>query len=86
MFNFFLLVKTHLIKSKSQLLFFWLMLYTSSAFAYLDPGTGSALLQGLIGGIAVGMSFLSIYWQKVRTFFTNIKKIIKIKKNSIDKN
>jgi len=84
MFNFFLLVKTHLIKSKSQLLFFWLMLYTSSAFAYLDPGTGSALLQGLIGGIAVGMSFLSIYWQKVRTFFTNIKKI-KIT-NSADKN
>jgi multisubunit Na+/H+ antiporter MnhB subunit len=74
MLNFFLIVKKNSIKFKSQLLFFWLILYANSAFAYLDPGTGSALLQGLIGGIAVGMSFLSIYWQKVRTFLTNIKK------------
>jgi len=83
MFNFFLLVKRYSIKLRSKLLFFWLILYTSSAFAYLDPGTGSALLQGLIGGVAVGVSFLSIYWQKVKAFLTNIKnKII----NSKDKN
>ena len=46
-----------------------LISYTSPAYAYLDPGTGSMLLQGLIGGIAVAMSFLSIYWQKVKSFF-----------------
>tara|TARA_B100000767_G_C19679643_1_gene498982 strand:+ start:298 stop:549 length:252 start_codon:yes stop_codon:yes gene_type:complete len=83
MFNFFLLVKRYATKLRFKLLFFWLILYTSSAFAYLDPGTGSALLQGLIGGVAVGVSFLSIYWQKVKAFLTNIKnKII----NSKDKN
>ena len=46
-----------------------LISYTSPAYAYLDPGTGSMLVQGLIGGVAVVMSFLSIYWQKVKAFF-----------------
>ena len=43
--------------------------YTSPAYAYLDPGTGSMLLQGLIAGLAVFISVLSIYWQKVKSFF-----------------
>jgi hypothetical protein len=47
-----------------------LISYTSPVYAYLDPGTGSLLLQGLIGGMAVAMSFLSIYWQKVKAFFS----------------
>ena len=59
--------------SVSNLKFLFLVVglisYTSPAYAYLDPGTGSMLVQGLIGGIAVVMSFLSIYWQKVKAFF-----------------
>jgi hypothetical protein len=43
---------------------------TPPAYAYLDPGTGSVLLQGLIGGIAAIISFLSIYWHKVKSFFS----------------
>jgi hypothetical protein len=50
-----------------------LISYTSPAYAYLDPGTGSMLLQGLIAGLAVIMSFLSIYWQKVKAFFVKQK-------------
>ena len=46
-----------------------LVLYTSPAYAYIDPGMGSMLLQGLIGGLAAVLSFLSIYWQKVKAFF-----------------
>ena len=46
-----------------------LISYTSPAYAYLDPGTGSMLLQGLIAGLAAIISFLSIYWQKVKAFF-----------------
>lgn len=48
---------------------FWIISYASPAYAYLDPGTGSMLLQGLIGGLAVAMSFISLYWQKVKSFF-----------------
>ena len=46
-----------------------LISYTSPAYAYLDPGTGSMLLQGLVAGLAAIISFLSIYWQKVKSFF-----------------
>ena len=59
--------------SVSNLKFLFLIIslisYTSPAYAYLDPGTGSMLLQGLIGGIAAAIAFLSIYWQKVKAFF-----------------
>ena len=54
---------------KFLFLIFGLISYTSPAYAYLDPGTGSILLQGLIGGIAAAIAFLSIYWQKVKAFF-----------------
>jgi len=55
---------------KFLFLIFSLIAYTSPAFAYLEPGTGSMLVQGLIGGVAMVMSFLSIYWQKVKAFFS----------------
>ena len=51
------------------LLIFGLISYTSPVYAYLDPVTGNILLQGLVGGIAAIVSFLSIYWYKVKAFF-----------------
>lgn len=38
----------------------------SSAFAYLDPGTGSMLLQVLLGGAAAVGVALKLYWHKIR--------------------
>ena len=46
--------------------FVFAVLYAGHASAYLDPGTGSILLQGLIAGIAATMTFASIYWQKTK--------------------
>jgi len=39
------------------------------AYAYLDPGTGSILLQGLIGGIAAALILARLYFQKIKSFF-----------------
>ncbi len=36
------------------------------AHAYLDPGAGNALLQGIIGGVAVVTGFLAYHWQRLR--------------------
>ena len=55
-----------------------LISYTSPAYAYLDPGTGSMLLQGLIAGLAAFISVVSIYWQKVKSFFVKQKPDINI--------
>ena len=41
----------------------------NKAFAYLDPGTGSIILQALVGAIAAGATYCSMYWQKIKNFF-----------------
>tara|TARA_Y100000590_G_scaffold245215_1_gene275622 strand:- start:2164 stop:2349 length:186 start_codon:yes stop_codon:yes gene_type:complete len=56
-------------------LFFLLVtFYTNPVFAYLDPGTGNIILQAIIGGIAAGATFISVYWQKLKNFFKKNKK------------
>lgn len=44
--------------------------FTSPAFAYLDPGTGSMVLQAILGVVAVAGATISVYWQKVRSLFS----------------
>ena len=46
-----------------------LALVPLSAQAYIDPGTGSLLLQGLIGAVAGVMVAASLYWSKIKRFF-----------------
>lgn len=36
------------------------------AFAYIDPGTGSMILQLLLAGLAGAALFLRSYWAKVK--------------------
>jgi len=63
--------------SVSNLKFLWLFVclisYTSPAYAYLDPGTGTLILQGLTFGLAVTISYISLYWQKTKAFFVKQK-------------
>ena len=40
--------------------------FVSDAYAYLDPGTGSVILQALIGVIAGVLITLKIYWYKLK--------------------
>lgn len=50
----------------------FLGLLTSPAYAYLDPGTGSILLQALIGGIAASVTLVSLYYQKAKALLASI--------------
>ena len=43
------------------------------AFGYIDPGTGSYLLQILIATLLGGLLALKVFWQRVKTFFINLK-------------
>jgi hypothetical protein len=43
--------------------------FSLDSFAYLDPGTGSMILQGLIAGIAVAGFTIKTYWYKLRSMF-----------------
>ena len=40
------------------------------AYAYLDPGSGSMLLQLLLGGVTGVVVIVKLYWQRVKDFFS----------------
>ena len=46
----------------------------TDAVAYLDPGTGSMLLQVILGGIAAVGVAIKLYWHKLRAAFGMPKK------------
>ena len=46
-----------------------LLLAITDAQAYLDPGTGSMLLQVILGGVAAIGVALKLYWHKIMSIF-----------------
>ena len=51
-----------------------LLLIISDVEAYLDPGTGSMLLQVILGGIAAVAVALKLYWHRLMAAFGLRKK------------
>ena len=45
------------------------LVYAIPVFAYIDPGTGSLVVQSVIGAIAAIGVTLKIYWHKLKIFF-----------------
>ncbi len=56
--------------------------YIEPAYAYLDPGTGSILLQGLIAAVAGGLVAIRVYWAKIRSLL-GLKNAISIAFKSV---
>lgn len=56
-------------RSGTILAVFIILIFTPKlAFAYIDPGTGSMLIQGAIGAIAAGLVVGKLYWHKFKTW------------------
>ena len=51
-----------------------LLLYVTDTKAYLDPGTGSMLLQVILGGVAAVGVAIKLYWHKLRVVFGMARK------------
>ena len=58
--------------------FMALAILTTPAYAYLDPGTGSILLQALIGGVAASVTVVSLYYQKIKAYFSGFSRTKKL--------
>ena len=41
---------------------------SDAAFAYLDPGSGTLILQAIVGAIAGGLLIARVYWKKLKDF------------------
>jgi len=39
---------------------------------YIDPGTGSTIIQIIIAGIIGGLFAIKLFWQNVKLFFFNL--------------
>lgn len=52
------------------LLAMFLLAAPTPAYAYVDPGTGSYLLQLLIGGFLGALYAIKLYWGRIRDYLT----------------
>ena len=50
-----------------------MLFWSMPAHAYLDPATGSILLQGLLAGVAGLVVVLRLYWRRVKAFFRGLR-------------
>jgi len=50
------------------IVFLTILFIPEPAFAYFDPGTGSLLIQALVGSIA----FMAVFWRQVKAYITRI--------------
>ena len=64
----------------SIILLLFIFLFTRNSYAYLDPGTASMILQAIIGIVAATMTFIVVYWRKIKNYIKNKKLFFKPKK------
>ena len=50
------------------------LLFMGKAYAYLDPGSASLILQGILAALVGGIATIGIYWNKFKFFVLNIFK------------
>ena len=50
---------------------------TSPVYAYLDPGTGSMIMQIIAAIVLTAGTVLGIFRQKIKNFFLNLGKLLK---------
>ena len=60
-----------LIKTPVVPVFFYFT-FPETLDAYLDPGTGSIILQVVIGVAVGGLFTITLFWHRVKTFFKNL--------------
>ena len=51
----------------------FVMIFTGPAHAYMDPGTGSMIIQGLIAAVAAAGVTARLYWNRISAFFASRK-------------
>lgn len=49
------------------------LLFIQSASAYIDPGTGSMVVQIVVAGMISASVAIRIFWRKIKSIFTKKK-------------
>lgn len=61
-------------KDSCKLLFVFLITLALPSYGYIDPGTGSLIIQSIIGAIAAIGVTLKLYWHKLKLLFSRQSK------------
>ena len=62
------------IKSVVLLLLIGMFFMESSVYGYIDPGTGSFIIQILIAGFLGGLYAVKFYWKKIKGGISSVFK------------
>lgn len=65
-------MKVRFISSVCLFVFLSILIIPSSTYAYIDPGTGSYILQMIAAGILGGLFAIKMFWLQVKNFFKRI--------------
>ena len=65
-------------KTNKLIIFLVLFFWPNNSYAYLDPGTGSIILQAILAFLAAVAAYTTFAWHKIKIFFSKFFK----KKNS----
>ena len=52
------------------IILFFIIFSSFPALSYIDPGLGSIFVQFVIGTIAISLSIISIFWQKLKNIIS----------------
>jgi len=58
--------------SVSVFLVFFILFFSTPVYAYIDPGTGSYIIQLLLAGFLGALLAVKIFWKKLKIFFSNL--------------
>lgn len=61
-------------RSHTLLTVAWLLIFAPDAFAYLDPGTGSLIVQSVVAAVAAAGFAIRLYWRRIRAWFSRSEK------------
>ena len=53
----------------------FLLTWTAPAMAYIDPGSGSAIMSAIIGGFVAISLVVKTYWYKIKAIFSKKESI-----------
>jgi len=51
---------------------FTFLIFPQNAHAYIDPGTGSYILQLIIAGLVGALYAVKLFWARIKLFFTSL--------------
>lgn len=51
--------------------------FAQNAFAYIDPGSGSIVLQLILGGVAGALVVVKMYWQKLKAGVGSLRRMLR---------